>query len=174
MARAKPALEPSDSDARLPLRRTLAVYLAGPLFSEGERAFNLDLARRIEKLGYRVFLPQRDVPPARGRGRTRRLFEGCLGGLRSADLVVAVCDGSMADDGTAWECGYAVGTGKAVYALRTDFRRVAADEHLNLMIQEGVTAFFPTVPRLLGALERRARRASGKRRGGTRRHLTRP
>jgi len=148
------------------------VYLAGPLFTEGERAFNLALARRIEKLGYRVFLPQRDVPPARGRGRTRRLYEGCLGGLRSADLVVAVCDGPMADDGTAWECGYAAGTGKTVYALRTDFRRVAADEHVNLMIQEGVTKFFPTVPRLLGALQR-ARAKPGKGRRSRGRHLTR-
>jgi nucleoside 2-deoxyribosyltransferase len=139
----------------------MTVYLAGPLFTEGERAFNLVLARQIERLGYRVFLPQRDVPPARGRGRTRRLYEGCLGGLRSADLVVAVCDGPMADDGTAWECGYAVGTGKTVYALRTDFRRVAVDEQVNLMIQESVTALFRTVPRLLAAL-RRVRSKAGK------------
>jgi nucleoside 2-deoxyribosyltransferase len=149
------------------------IYLAGPLFTDGERAFNLALARQIEKLGYRVFLPQRDVPPARGRGRTRRLYEGCLGGLRSADMVVAVCDGPMADDGTAWECGYAAGTGKTVYALRTDFRRVAADEHVNLMIQEGATAFFSTVPRLLEALRRRARAKPGKGRRVAGRHLTR-
>jgi nucleoside 2-deoxyribosyltransferase len=142
----------------------MTVYLAGPLFTEGERAFNLALARQIERLGYRVFLPQRDVPLARGRARTQRLYEGCLGGLRSADLVVAVCDGPMADDGTAWECGYAVGTGKTVYALRTDFRRVAVDEHVNLMIQESVTALFRTVPRLLSAL-RRVRSKTGKARG---------
>ena len=86
---------------------------------------------------------------------------------------MAVCDGSMTDDGTAWECGYAAGTGKTVYALRTDFRRVAADEHVNLMIQESVTAFFRTVPRLLGALGRQARAASRKGRSGGGRHLTR-
>ena len=112
----------------------LLVYLAGPLFSDGEQAFNLALARRIEGLGYRVFLPQRDVPPARGRRRTQRLFEGCLDGLRSADIVVAICDGAMADDGTAWEAGYATASGKLVYAPRTDVRRAAGDEHVNLMI----------------------------------------
>lgn len=136
-------------------RDRLTVYLAGPLFTDGELAFNLTLAGRIEKLGYRVFLPQRDVPAARGRGRTRRLYEGSLRGLRAADLVVAVCDGAMADDGTAWECGYAVGLGKPVYALRTDVRRVAADEHVNLMIQESASELFTTVPRLLRALGRR-------------------
>lgn len=149
------------------------VYLAGPLFTEGERTFNLNLARRIAKLGYQVFLPQRDVPAVRGRGRPRRLYKGCLGGLRAADVVVAVCDGPMADDGTAWECGYAVGTGKPVYALRTDSRRVAADEHVNLMIQESVTAFFRTIPHLLGALRRRARAKPGQARRATSRHLTR-
>jgi nucleoside 2-deoxyribosyltransferase len=144
-----------------------SVYLAGPLFTDGERAFNLALAGRIEKLGFRVFLPQRDVPTARGQGRTRRLYAACLRGLRSADLVVAVCDGAIADDGTAWECGYAVASGTAVYALRTDSRRVAADEQVNLMIQESATAMFRSVPRLLAALGRRARPRAG-------RHLTRP
>jgi nucleoside 2-deoxyribosyltransferase len=141
----------------------MRVYLAGPLFTAAERAFNLALAQRLEKLGDRVFLPQRDVPAARGRHRTRRLYEGCLRGLRAADVVVAICDGATADDGTAWEIGYAVAAGKAVYALRTDSRRVAADEHVNLMIQESVTGFCRAVPGLLAALARARRR----------RHLTR-
>jgi nucleoside 2-deoxyribosyltransferase len=146
-------------------RSSRTVYLAGPLFTEAERVFNLALAGGIEKLGYRVFLPQRDVAAARGRGRTRRLYEGCLRGLRAADLVVAVCDGAIADDGTAWECGHAVGVGTPVYVLRTDVRRVAADEHVNLMIQESAAAVFTTVPRLLAALRRGAPRGP--------RHLTR-
>ncbi len=135
----------------------LNVYLAGPLFTAAERDFNVALARRLETLGHRVFLPQRDVPPVRGAPRTRRLYDGCLRGLRASDVVVAVCDGATADDGTAWEIGYAVALGKSVYALRTDSRRARPDEHVNLMIQESVTALFPTVPRLLSALARRAR-----------------
>ncbi len=147
----------------------MKVYLAGPLFTAAERDFNVALAHQLEKLGYRVFLPQRDVPPARGRGRTRRVYEGCLWGLRSTDVVVAVCDGAMADDGTAWEIGYAVALGKAVYALRTDSRRVTLDEHVNLMIQESVTALVRTVPRLLSTLARRAR----SRHEASRPHFTR-
>ncbi len=147
----------------------MRVYLAGPLFTAAERDFNVALARRLEALGYRVFLPQRDVPPARGRGRTRRMYDGCLRGLRSADVVVAICDGATADDGTAWEIGYAAAAGKAVYALRTDSRRVGAGEHVNLMIQESVAALSRSVPALLSALGRRAR----ARRAPPRRHLTR-
>jgi len=54
------------------------IYSAGPLLSEGERRFNLDLKAKMEKLGFRVFLAQHDVVehgkpeganPARLRGR---------------------------------------------------------------------------------------------------------
>jgi nucleoside 2-deoxyribosyltransferase len=36
------------------------IYLAGPLFSKGERRFNLQLTSKLEASGFRVFLPQRD------------------------------------------------------------------------------------------------------------------
>jgi len=34
------------------------IYLAGPLFSEAERRFNLTLTQKLEALGFEVFLPQ--------------------------------------------------------------------------------------------------------------------
>ena len=40
--------------------RDVQIYLAGPLFSEAERRFNLRLTHRLEALGFEVFLPQRD------------------------------------------------------------------------------------------------------------------
>jgi hypothetical protein len=48
--------------------RGVLIYLAGPLFSEAERRFNLRLTQRLEALGFEVFLPQRagverDRPP---------------------------------------------------------------------------------------------------------------
>ncbi len=36
------------------------LYFAAPLFSESERAFNAALTAEIERLGFTVFLPQRD------------------------------------------------------------------------------------------------------------------
>ena len=38
----------------------MLIYLAGPLFSEAERYFNLGLTQRLEALSLHVFLPQRD------------------------------------------------------------------------------------------------------------------
>ena len=40
--------------------RDVLVYLAGPLFSEAERRFNLEFTYRLEAIGFEVFLPQRD------------------------------------------------------------------------------------------------------------------
>lgn len=156
----------------------MQIYLAAPLFTAAEQAFNADLARRLEARRHRVFLPQRDAPTTAGARRTRRVFDRCLQALSTTELVVAVCDGPVVDDGTAWEVGYAYAKHIPVYGLRTDRRSVAADEPVNLMIQESVARLFRSVAELLaapplgparrrgqsGALrrKRRARRARGR------------
>jgi len=162
---------------RFPHTEVMRIYLAAPLFTAAERAFNADLARRLEARRHRVFLPQRDVPTTAGVRRTRRVFDRCLEGLSTAELVIAVCDGPVVDDGTAWEVGYAYAKRIPVYGLRTDRRQVAADESVNLMTQESVARLFRSVAELLAApplgparrrrqpralrKKRRARRARG-------------
>lgn len=79
------------------------LYLAAPLFTEAERAFNLVLARALEAEGHNVYLPQRDTPGAEAAGRTTAIFHANLEALAKAEAVVAVCDGPQVDDGTAWE-----------------------------------------------------------------------
>jgi nucleoside 2-deoxyribosyltransferase len=71
----------------------MGLYVAAPLFTEAERAFNLVVARALEAEGHQVYLPQRDTPPTHGNGRTTSIFHANLVGLRNADAVVAVCDG---------------------------------------------------------------------------------
>jgi hypothetical protein len=44
----------------------MRLYIAGPLFTEAERAFNVVLARALEAAGHDVYLPQRDTAPAEG------------------------------------------------------------------------------------------------------------
>jgi nucleoside 2-deoxyribosyltransferase len=100
----------------------MKVYLAAPLFTEAERAFNIELATALEKEGHQVSLPQRDAVATSGPGRTTGLFRANLAKLHEADCVVAVCDGPQVDDGTAWEIGYAYGRNIRVYGLRTDSR----------------------------------------------------
>jgi nucleoside 2-deoxyribosyltransferase len=94
------------------------IYLAGPLFTQGEIDFNLSLADRLSASGYQVFLPQQEC-----RGREGEdIYKTCLSGLRAAAIVVAILDGADADSGTCWECGYAASRDIPIVAVRTDFR----------------------------------------------------
>lgn len=131
----------------------LNVYLAAPLFTDAERAFNAGLCRALETRGHRVYLPQRDTPDTTGVGRTARVFQGNLAGLAAADAVVAVCDGAQVDDGTAWEIGLAHARGIEVWGLRTD-RRVSQqpDEPVNLMVLESLRRLCTSVDELLAVL----------------------
>lgn len=36
-----------------------SVYIAGPMFSQAELQFNEEVADKLEKAGFKVFLPQR-------------------------------------------------------------------------------------------------------------------
>ena len=128
-------------------------YVAAPLFTEAERAFNAVLARALEADGHRVYLPQRDTPEPEGTGRTVAIFRANLAALGNADAVVAVCDGSQVDDGTAWEIGYAYGRNLQVFGLRTD-NRVGhqPDERVNLMILECLSELSPTIEQLVHTL----------------------
>ncbi len=136
-------MPPSDTD----------IYLAGPLFSEAERAWNVRLCAELEARGWRVYLPQRDSEePAEG-DRAEALFQANVAGLRGSRVVVAVLEGVQADDGTAWEVGYACALGKPVFALRTDFRAGGDDGALNLMLTRSVSLSRGTAE-LLAALQR--------------------
>lgn len=130
------------------------VYLAAPLFSEAERRFNLEVRNALARHAYDVYLPQE-----RGEGtgcesipNDRALFLEHLGALRTADAVVAICDGADTDSGTAWEMGYAHALGIPVIALRTDRRRAAGGRSLNLMLSQS-SRVVTNVEEILTALE---------------------
>jgi nucleoside 2-deoxyribosyltransferase len=129
------------------------LYIAAPLFTEAERAFNAGLAQALDAEGHRVYLPQRDTPAAEGAGRTAAIFAANLSALISADAVVAVCDGPQVDDGTAWEIGYAYSRNTQVFGLRTDTRvGQQVDERVNLMVLECLTELSSTIEHLLQSL----------------------
>ncbi len=113
------------------------IYLASPLFSEGERRYNTYLAEVLRKNFFSVYLPQEfdDTAEARGNDREKTIYEKNLSELKKADIVVGVIDGSDVDSGTAWEMGYAFASGKRVIALRTDFRKFSGNERVNLMLE---------------------------------------
>jgi nucleoside 2-deoxyribosyltransferase/predicted secreted protein len=129
------------------------VYLAAPLFSEAERTYNATIAALLEKNLFEVYLPQEagDDSDTRGESEQHRLFEKNLQELKESDIVVAIIEGADADSGTAWEMGYAYAQGKPVIALRTDFRRVGHNEHVNLMLEQSATVV-TSCDQLLAAL----------------------
>ena len=92
-------------------RRDELIYLAGPLFSEAERRFNLELTHRLEVIGFDVFLPQRverHWPPydtMTPEERRHVMFH--LDKTRILDADVFVRDGRVPEGGACVELGIA-------------------------------------------------------------------
>ncbi len=133
------------------------LYLAGPLFTQAERSWNLQLAALIAEAGHSVFLPQTEVQAIETLD-ARTIFQVDLDGVRSADAVVAILDGADPDSGTSFECGLAYALGLPIVIVRTDFRgggdalpgqKLAT---INLMLSEAATAVV-TLTNPLGSLD---------------------
>jgi len=115
----------------------MKIYMAGPLFSTAELAFNKELASLLRAQGHEVFLPQeheqrKDLP--------RAIFESDIKGLDWAEAVVACLDGADPDSGTCWELGYAYAMKKRSIVYRTDFRLFEGTDPVNLMMTESADA----------------------------------
>ena len=82
----------------------MRVYLAGPLFSDAERAWLDGLAARLRGEGIDCFVPHEhfgeltELSPG-------EVFRVDTEGVRSADVLLAWLDGPVVDDGTACEIG---------------------------------------------------------------------
>jgi nucleoside 2-deoxyribosyltransferase len=101
------------------------VYVAGPLFDEGERWF-------IEKVDQLI----QDNPP-KTDDNIGEIFMNDKGGVDRCQVVVANLNGVTTDDGTAWEIGYAYAHNKFIIGLFTDWRGrfPGATQVVNLMLQ---------------------------------------
>lgn len=110
------------------------VYVAGPLFDEGERWWIETVERRVCDAGFATFLPHRDNPP-KDEHNVRAIFENDRDAIDRCDVVVASLNGVATDDGTAWELGYAYARGKTIIGLHTDWRRRFDHEVVNLMME---------------------------------------
>ncbi len=132
------------------------VYLAAPLFSEAEKAYNLQVCDLLKRHFFEVYLPQTvgDDTACRESSAHRMIYEKHLQALDRADIVVAIIDGADADSGTAWEMGYALALGLPVVALRTDFRIAGHHERVNLMLEQSSTLVQrkEDLPKVLGSL----------------------
>ncbi len=146
----------------------LTLYFAAPMFSEAELDFNASLTVEIERLGFTVFLPQRDgvdatkepwasMPPDALR---RAIFEGDRDAVQACDVLLVVLDGRVPDEGACIELGLAyahreaTGRRRALIGLMTDRRGAFLGAPLNPMIAGALDALHTTRADLLAALTR--------------------
>jgi nucleoside 2-deoxyribosyltransferase len=114
----------------------MKVYFAGPLFTTAERTWNAEVAGALRAAGQEVFLPQEQEPGQDAAG----IFATDVGGIDWADALVAIMDGPDPDSGTAWEVGYAYGSGTPTVLVRTDIRTFAGDAgDYNPMLTQAAT-----------------------------------
>jgi len=117
------------------------IYIAGPMFSEAEKAYNKVITSLLEGSGYEVFLPQRDVKDVQellDEGMNwdqvnQHIFDEDTKGIKGCDIVLLVMDGRVPDDGACVEIGYAHALGKECVGLKTDLRTFMG-EYDNSMI----------------------------------------
>jgi nucleoside 2-deoxyribosyltransferase len=128
------------------------VYVAGPLFDEGERWWIESVEQVVANAGFSTFLPHRDNPP-KTADNVAEIFENDRDGIDRAHIVVASLNGVTTDDGTAWEVGYAYAHGKYLIGIHTDWRSRFPDETVNLMIECSLDVLVRSLDDLPSALE---------------------
>ena len=106
----------------------MRVYVAGPLFSEAERAWLDALAARLRAEGFDCFVPHEKFAEL-ANVTLEEVYRIDSDGVRSANALVAWVDGPMCDDGTACEIGMfteLVRSGgeqyRGIVAIATDLR----------------------------------------------------
>jgi len=124
----------------------MRIFLAAPLFSDAERAFNAAVARQLRDAGFEVWLAQEAPFIIKGTAEEKKaIFEGDLKALANSDVVLAVLDGLDVDSGVAFELGFAHALQKPMFGLKTDYRAFSRIEDVNLMIEAPLKALYRTV-----------------------------
>ena len=107
------------------------LYLAGPLFSEAELAFNREI-RDLLKESFDVYLPQEDgglmvdmIKNGMSFVEAQHLvFLSDIGAIRRADYLLIILDGRSVDEGASFELGFAHALGKKCIGYQSDPRRL--------------------------------------------------
>ena len=134
------APDPEPEKQEEPVSEGKRIYFAAPLFSTGEREFNLKIVGILESYGYDVFLPQRDgflAPELAGlteEEKTVKIFEKDKEEVLKADILFFLLDGRVPDEGACVELGIAYASGKRCYGFKSDARSVELGMDLNPMI----------------------------------------
>ena len=101
----------------------LNIYMAGPLFNEGDRYSNQLNSDALRKAGYATFLPQEVVIDKDSSVLVKAAcFYMDFKAINLCQIVVANCNGIEIDSGTAAEIGMCYALNKKIYAYKSDVR----------------------------------------------------
>ena len=148
--------------------KTKKLYYAGPLFCDAEKEFNEKLTAEIERLGYEVFLPQRDgatfdkdnSEKLSNSEKSKAIFELDKEEMLSSDIFLFVLDGRIPDEGACVALGISymnksiINKNIVLIGLQTDKRAAYIDTKLNPMIETSLDLIFESVPELLNFLSK--------------------
>lgn len=101
----------------------MRVYMAGPMFTAADKAWNLAFAQRLRARGLDVFCPNESEPnedTSRVTVTSRLIYEVDVAALESCHVVLMQVS---EDSGTNWEAGY----------MDCLSRRVAPDRYWGVM-----------------------------------------
>lgn len=94
------------------------IYLAGPLFTEHEKAIVRQYAGMLRAQGHNVYVPmEHSIPDAWSYSNhewAKKVFDEDIRAIDRSDRMVVLYYGLYSDSGTAWEAGYAYAKGKCV------------------------------------------------------------
>jgi nucleoside 2-deoxyribosyltransferase len=99
------------------------IYMAGPLFNEGDRYTNKLNSDALREKGYTTFLPQEVVITKDSSELVKAAcFYMDLKAIRECDILIANCNGIEIDSGTAAEIGLGYGWNKRMIVYKSDVR----------------------------------------------------
>jgi len=120
----------------------LKIYIAGPLYSDAEKNYNLKVSALLESLDNSTFLPQRDgflFAELLDKGMASEeaketIFKKDYDEIKKSDVVVIILDGRVPDEGACVEIGIAYVLGKICIGLKTDSRSLVDGQDNPLII----------------------------------------
>ena len=105
------------------------IYMAGPLFNEGDRYTNQCNSDALRAEGFTTFLPQEVVID---KDSSQLVKAACFymdfKAINECDIVIANCNGIEIDSGTAAEIGLCYGLKKQIYLYKSDVRNYYNDQ----------------------------------------------
>ncbi len=136
------------------------IYVAAPLFNEMELMRNEEIGDILEKMGYVIYLPQRDGGAVYKLIEERdadedeieeRIFGYDIEAMNECDILLFLMDGACLDEGSCFELGYMFGQNKKCYGYKTDARNFGNGKE-NLMISKSLEHIFRNKQELIDFL----------------------